>query len=104
MEFVYVIELEGKIEDLSIDWIPGIEIETARFKGVDESQLGVIIDKSIVEERGRYTVTRRSRGVAEGIANSDGEAIWCAKDLQEGIPVVVTRERKFELVEIESAP
>jgi hypothetical protein len=49
MEFMYVIESEGKSEHESVQRRPRIEIETAGFERSDKSQLCIIVDYRVVD-------------------------------------------------------
>lgn len=51
--------------------------------------------------RKNYTVCGRAFGYAKPIHSPSGQAVWTAAEISRGIPVTVTAEREFELIEIE---
>ena len=62
----------------------------------------ILVNKSVLKRGKRYTVTSRCRGFADRIKSPSGKDEWTVDELvKQGIPVTVSFERQFELLEIE---
>ena len=48
IKLVHVAEFVCELEHFSIQGISGIEIETARFKGINKTQLRIVVDQAVV--------------------------------------------------------
>ena len=48
---MYVAVPVGELKDFSVERIPGEEIEAARFARFDQSELGVVVDETVMNAR-----------------------------------------------------